>query len=139
MPAMLNVPSVRMPRLAVMVGVALVLPLFSACGSTAADAGGTSADSARTSGTTAAGGAGTPLTDSRAGGQRVVLAVQGMSCESCERTVSAMLRRTPGVLTATVSVARGEAVVTYDPARTTPADLARVVRQLGYEAAPRDG
>lgn len=155
MPATLDVIGVRRPRplvprelavlrVAVVVGVALVLPHLAACAGPAAGAGGTSADSALTAtavehGTTAGGSVGnahaTPATSVR----RVVLAVRGMSCESCERTVGLMLRRTPGVLNATVSVERGEAVVTYDPAKATPADLARVVRQLGYEATPRDG
>ena len=154
--AMLEVTIVRRPgplvsrelaalRVAVVVGVALVLPLLAACTGPAAD-GGASADSvlvaAQTSverETTAGGSTSIPHAPLATSGRRVVLAVRGMSCESCERTVGAMLRRTPGVLDAAVSVERGEAVVTYDPARTTPADLASVMRQLGYEADPRDG
>ena len=154
--AMLEVTIVRRPgplvsrelaalRVAVVVGVALVLPLLAARTGPAAD-GGASADSVLTAaptaverGTTAEGSTGIPHVTPATSGRRVVLAVRGMSCESCERTVGAMLRRTPGVLDAAVSVERGEAVVTYDPARTTPADLASVMRQLGYEADPRDG
>lgn len=67
--------------------------------------------------------------------QRVVLNVKGMYCASCERTVSAMLRRTPGVLRADVSVDRGEATVVYDAGRTTPTKLVAVVTTLGYDAS----
>lgn len=67
--------------------------------------------------------------------QRVVLAVKGMYCASCEQTVVTMLRRTAGVLKADVSVERGEATVSYDSTRTSPAQLVQVVKTLGYEAS----
>lgn len=82
---------------------------------------------------------GAPASDSLpANARRVRLAVSGMACESCESSVTAMLRRTPGVLRTEVSVERNEAVIFYDPARTTPAALAKVVATLGYAATPRD-
>lgn len=71
------------------------------------------------------------------GAQRVVLDVSGMFCTSCERTVTAMLTRSPGVVRADVSVARREAIILYDPARTTPAALITVIKGLGYRAAVR--
>ena len=67
--------------------------------------------------------------------QQVVLAVKGMYCASCERTVVAMLRRTAGVIKADVNVERGEATVSYDSTRTSPAQLVQVVKTLGYEAS----
>lgn len=66
--------------------------------------------------------------------QQVALSVKGMYCESCESTVTAMLRRTPGVLGTDVSVARGEAVVMYDSTRTSPSRLVDVIGKLGYTA-----
>lgn len=73
------------------------------------------------------------------GTQRVVLDVSGMVCTSCERTVMAMLARTPGVVRADVSVARREAIILYYPARTTPGALITVVKGLGYRAVVRPG
>lgn len=67
--------------------------------------------------------------------QHVVLSVRGMYCESCESTVTAMLRRTPGVLRADVSVSRGEAAVVYDAGRVSPKNLVDVVKTLGYTAS----
>ena len=69
--------------------------------------------------------------------QRVALNVKGMYCESCESTVAAMLRRTPGVFRADVSVERSEAVIVYDAARTSPTKLVDVIATLGYTAAVR--
>ena len=69
--------------------------------------------------------------------QRVALNVKGMFCESCESTVTAMLRRTPGVLGTDVSVARSEAVVMYDSTRTSPSKLVDVIGKLGYTATPK--
>ena len=71
------------------------------------------------------------------GQARVVLSVRGMYCQSCERTVTAMLQRIPGVQRAEVSVNRGEAVVLYDPSRTSAEGLITVLERLGYQAAIR--
>lgn len=67
--------------------------------------------------------------------QHVVLAVRGMYCASCEQTVVTMLRRTAGVLRADVSVEQGEAAVSYDSTRTSPAQLVQIVKTLGYDAS----
>ena len=75
------------------------------------------------------------LTSAAADTQRVVLAVKGMYCASCEQTVATMLRRTAGVVRAEVSVERGEATVSYDSARTSPAQLVQVIKALGYDAS----
>ena len=69
--------------------------------------------------------------------QRVALNVKGMFCESCETTVTAMLRRAPGVLGTDVSAARSEVVVMYDSTRTSPSRLVDVIAKLGYTATPK--
>lgn len=77
----------------------------------------------------------TASTVQAADSQRVVLDVKGMYCASCEHTVVTMLRRTAGVIRAEVSVERGEATVSYDSTRTSPAQLVQIVKSLGYTAA----
>lgn len=67
-----------------------------------------------------------------AGIQRIVFHVQGMFCESCESTITTMLKRTPGVVRTTVSAKLAKAVVDYQPAHTSPAKLVEVIRSLGY-------
>ncbi len=66
--------------------------------------------------------------------QHVTIKVTGMFCESCEASVRAMLKRTPGVYSAKVDVKLGEAIVAYDPKQTTPQALADVINRLGYKA-----
>lgn len=65
---------------------------------------------------------------------RVVVAIKGMYCSSCEQTIRAMLMRTNGVRAVAVSAKTGRAVVTYDPMKATPGTILSVVKRLGYEA-----
>ena len=118
-------------RLAVTIfGVPLALLAIGDC-SPGSSGGGARADSVATR---AAGAERATPVDT----QRVALNVKGMYCESCESTVAAMLRRTPGVFRADVSVERSEAVIVYDSARTSPTKLVDVVATLGYSAAVKD-
>jgi len=66
--------------------------------------------------------------------RQVVLHVSGMYCVSCEHTITAMLKRAPGVQRAVVSVQRSQAIVVYDPAKTSPAKIIEVITNLGYRA-----
>lgn len=67
------------------------------------------------------------------------LEVKGMTCAGCETTVRLALEATAGVGGARVSFERGEASVDYDPARVTPAEVARELsRATGYEAALKE-
>ena len=77
----------------------------------------------------------TALSTVTADTQRVVIAVKGMYCSSCEQTIVTMLRRTAGVVRADVSLDRAEATVSYDSSRTPPTQLVQVVKSLGYDAS----
>ena len=61
------------------------------------------------------------------------LAVKGMTCDNCARSVERKLTSTPGVTKATVNLKAGQAHVEYDPDLVKPEVLANAVRQLGYE------
>ena len=65
--------------------------------------------------------------------ERVTLAVDGMSCAHCVRAVRDALAEVPGTTVERVDI--GGATVAYDPARTSPAELADAVRDAGYEPA----
>ena len=65
---------------------------------------------------------------------RIAFPVSGMSCASCQARVQQALERTPGVASATVNLLTGDASVTYDPARLTPAAVIDAVRATGYGA-----
>ena len=63
------------------------------------------------------------------------LAVRGMTCGGCARTVERSLSSTPGVTKATVDLNAALAIVEYDPDLVKPEVLANEVRKLGYEVA----
>lgn len=68
---------------------------------------------------------------------RVTLDVPSMNCSLCPITVARVLRKQPGVREASASLENKSAVVIFDPARTSPEQLARVVSEAGYPATPR--
>jgi Cu+-exporting ATPase len=70
--------------------------------------------------------------------REAALSVQGMDCASCVAHVEKALKSTPGVESCAVNLARGRAVVEFDPSRTNPASLAKVIDQAGYHAEPED-
>jgi Cu+-exporting ATPase len=66
----------------------------------------------------------------------VVLRIKGMTCAGCVRTVETALTKSPGVHAARVNLSTEQAVVDYDPAQTSPGELAKVVAAAGYQAEP---
>lgn len=46
------------------------------------------------------------------------------------------MKRLPSVTTADVSYEKGTAVVTYDPAKVTVAQMVEAIKTLGYMATP---
>ncbi|MBK6780712.1 MAG: cadmium-translocating P-type ATPase [Gemmatimonadetes bacterium] len=64
----------------------------------------------------------------------VEFAVSGMTCAACSARVQRQLEKTPGVARASVNLMTNAATVAYDPARTSPHDLAAVIRDTGYGA-----
>ncbi len=66
--------------------------------------------------------------------ERVLIAIEGMSCTSCASGIKAMLKRTPGVISAEVSYERREAIVDYDADKTSREKIVEAVTKLGYKA-----
>jgi len=66
--------------------------------------------------------------------QTAELEIRGMTCAGCVATIERRLREVPGVRTAEVNLATGTAVVQFDPAQTSEANLIHAVEQAGYEA-----
>lgn len=67
--------------------------------------------------------------------ERVKIAIEGMSCTSCANGIKAMLKRTPGVISAEVSFERREADVEYDSERATREKIVEAITKLGYKAS----
>ena len=66
--------------------------------------------------------------------ETVELKVEGMDCQGCVKSVTRMLSAVPGVEKVDVSLAGASAKVTYDPAKSGPADFKRAVERAGYKA-----
>ena len=69
----------------------------------------------------------------------LTLALDGMTCASCVARVEAALTAVPGVLSATVNLAAGQARVEVLEGATTAQALARAATDAGYPAQPVDG
>ena len=61
------------------------------------------------------------------------LAVRGMTCANCARSVERKLAGTPGVKKAAVDLQAAAATVEYDADVVKPEALAGAVRALGFE------
>jgi Cu+-exporting ATPase len=62
--------------------------------------------------------------------------VNGMDCASCVSHVERAMQSVPGVSSAQVSLARGRAVVRFDPNQATPEAIAAAATDAGYPSAP---
>src|SRR3982751_1718383 len=60
-------------------------------------------------------------------GERLVLAIGGMTCAACARRVEKALKKAPGVQDAVVNLATHRATVIYKPGATAEAALAAAV------------
>ena len=67
--------------------------------------------------------------------ETITMNVQGMTCQGCVGSVTRVLKATPGVQDARVTLAPGRAEVTYDPARTDAAALRTAIEDAGYAVA----
>jgi Cu+-exporting ATPase len=66
------------------------------------------------------------------------IAVTGMDCASCVAHVSKAAGAVAGVEVCDVNLARGRAVVRFDPKQTDPEHIAQAITQSGYAAQPED-
>ncbi|MCX7690461.1 copper-translocating P-type ATPase [Thermoflexus sp.] len=67
--------------------------------------------------------------------REVVLPIVGMTCVNCARTVERALKRTPGVLEASVNFAAEQAVVRLDPPAMDIRQAVERIRAAGYDVA----
>jgi copper chaperone len=69
---------------------------------------------------------------------KTTLSIKGMTCGGCVAAVKLTLRKTEGVSAYDVSLEKGEAEVTYDPARTEPKKIAESVSKTGFQASVKE-
>ena len=66
--------------------------------------------------------------------QTVTLSVPDMSCSTCPIQVKQALSKVPGVSKAAASLAKKEAVVTYDESKTSVESLLKATADIGFPA-----
>jgi Cu+-exporting ATPase len=64
------------------------------------------------------------------------LPIEGMTCASCVNRVERFLRKTDGVVDASVNLATEQATVHFDPMRVGRSELEKAVEEAGYEVRP---
>lgn len=64
--------------------------------------------------------------------QTVALNVPTMDCATCPITIKAALNKVPGVSKVKVSYEKREAVIVYDDAKASVADLKKATEDVGY-------
>ena len=61
------------------------------------------------------------------------LAITGMTCANCVRTVErTLLKKTPGVVTTNVNFATEKGTIEYFPHKITPTDIVAAIKRVGY-------
>jgi copper chaperone len=66
--------------------------------------------------------------------ETVELQVEGMDCQGCVKSVTRMLSGVAGVENVEVLLEQGRARITYDPAKSGPAEFKRAIERAGYKA-----
>lgn len=61
------------------------------------------------------------------------MTIKGMTCMGCVSSVTRLLKATPGVTDAHVTLEPAQAKVNYDATLTSPAQLKAAVEDAGYE------
>ncbi|MFZ5894602.1 MAG: heavy-metal-associated domain-containing protein [Myxococcota bacterium] len=71
--------------------------------------------------------------------RETVLDVEGMSCGSCVRHVTAALTDLEGVAKVEVKLRDGLVVVRHDPARSSISQLVKALDEAGYPSSEHNG
>ena len=80
-------------------------------------------------------GAQTPTAQSQPAMKVCTLKVAGMTCAGCEAAVKIAAKSVPGVKDVKASYDKANADVTYDPSKTTPEAIAKVItNKTGFKA-----
>ncbi|MDD5337744.1 MAG: cation transporter, partial [Candidatus ainarchaeum sp.] len=64
--------------------------------------------------------------------EKKTLNIEGMDCASCAMGIEKALKRTRGVLNASVNYANGKAYVEYNPGELKYAEIEKKISGLGY-------
>lgn len=71
--------------------------------------------------------------------KQIRLRLGGMTCVHCQSKIEKALRRTDGILSASVSFTTGAADITYDADKLSLGNIKGIITELGYHALPEQG
>src|SRR5438094_4232485 len=78
----------------------------------------------------------TVVDDDQTNAVEAAFGVAGMDCASCVSHVEKAIQKVGGVQACQVNLARGRAVVRFDPEKTNPVEIATAITEVGYPATP---
>lgn len=61
--------------------------------------------------------------------------VEGMTCQSCVRSIEERMGRLEGVIGVQVSLSDKETILRFNPAKVTPEDLRKHIEEMGFDAS----
>lgn len=67
-------------------------------------------------------------------GQKLKLKLTGLHCTSCAVNIETTLEEVVGVKTVSVSYAKSECIIYFDPTQTDPKILMGEIKKLGYDS-----
>ena len=70
--------------------------------------------------------------------QKITLKIQGMDCASCAAVIEHSLKKTKGVVSASVNFATEKAYLEFDSEKTNADNLKKIIKDLGYKALDED-
>ena len=65
----------------------------------------------------------------------IILSITGMTCSSCVFSIEKNLSSQPGIIEVSVALATERGKVKYDPSKTGPRDIVKLVNGLGFTAS----
>lgn len=67
--------------------------------------------------------------------EEIVVAIAGMSCQGCVKTVASVLEALPGVARVEIALAAGQARIVYDPGLTRTEDFTNAIEGAGFQVS----
>lgn len=65
---------------------------------------------------------------------KIVLKIEGMTCQECVKKVNNSLKKIKGVKKVAVNLQNGEAIVEYEKGKVRKEEIIRVVEKVGFNA-----
>lgn len=65
--------------------------------------------------------------------EKITLAVKGMTCMGCVKSVKNVLEPIPGVAGVDIVLENGQVAISFDPAKAGPDQFKAAIQDAGYE------